>query len=307
MSSGDMMMNAKVEFAGSAKSFGAMRAERVGAGFFRTVGAPLRSGREFDDRDERDGASVILVNETMAGRVWPHQQAVGQTVELEGRAREVIGIVGDIQSAFPLAPKAPAVFRPATPSGFASPAMHGVTVLVRVVPGFDAPTRLRRLIEAIDPNVTVFRIKPVSDEIDTTLYFARFATFVYGGMGVFGLVLASVGLAGVTAYAVARRTNEIGIRIALGASRGSVLTLVLREGGVIILTGTMLGLAIALAATRALASSVEALAEATSTSISDPLVLLGGPALLGLVALVACYLPARRSMRIDPVVALRTE
>lgn len=156
MSSGDMMMNAKVEFAGSARSFGAMRAERVGAGFFGTVGAPLRSGREFDNRDERDGASVILVNETMAGRVWPHQQAVGQTVELEGRTREVIGVVGDIQSAFPLAPKVPAVFQPATPSGFASPAMHGVTVLVRVVPGFDAPTRLRRLIDALDPNVTVF-------------------------------------------------------------------------------------------------------------------------------------------------------
>jgi putative ABC transport system permease protein len=86
-----------------------------------------------------------------------------------------------------------------------------------------------------------------------------------------------------------------------------VVTLVLREGAVIILTGTLLGLAIALAATRALASSVDALAEATSTSISDPLVLLGGPARLGLVALAACYLPARRSMRIDPVVALRTE
>jgi predicted lysophospholipase L1 biosynthesis ABC-type transport system permease subunit len=170
----------------------------------------------------------------MAKQVWPHEQALGQPVELEGNTWEVIGVVSDIRSAFPLAPVIPAVYRPVTAAGFGAPAMHGVAVLVRVAPGFDAPLRLRRAMETIDPNVTVFQVKPMSDEIEQMLYFTRFATFVYGGMGVFGLVLASVGLAGVTAYAVARRTNEIGIRMALGATRSNVLMLVLREGGAII-------------------------------------------------------------------------
>jgi ABC-type antimicrobial peptide transport system permease subunit len=126
-------------------------------------------------------------------------------------------------------------------------------------------------------------------------------------MGVFGLILAAVGLAGVTAQAVARRTHEIGIRIALGARRGEVLWLVLRESSAIVAAGTVVGLGAALVVTWALASFVEALAETTRTSMSDPLLLIGGPALLAGLALVACYLPARRSTRINPVTALRAE
>jgi hypothetical protein len=307
MSSGEMMMSAKVEFAGSARSFGAMRADRVGAGFFQTVGAALLRGREFTERDEASAARVLIVNETMAGLVWPHEQAVGQLVDLEGSKWEVVGVVGDLRSAFPLAPKTPAVYRPVIREGFAAPAMHGVTVAVRVAPGFDAPVRLRRAIELIDPTVTVFQVKPVSDEIRQMLYLTSFATYVYGGMGVFGLLLASVGLAGVTAYSVARRGHEIGIRMALGATRMNVLALVLREGVAIVLFGTTVGLAVALAVTRALAAFVETLGSTTRTSISDPLLLLGAPTLLALVALAACYVPARRSSCIDPAVALRAD
>lgn len=307
MSSGEMMMNAKVEFAGSAKSFGATRADRVGEGFFRTVGAPLLSGREFTQPDERNGSRALIVNATMAQRVWPNEQAVGQVVDLEGSKWEVIGVVGDIRSAFPLAPRMPAVYRPVTPDGFAVSAMHGVAVVVRVAPGFDASVRLRQAIELIDPNVTVFQVKPVSDEVEQMLYLTTFATYIYGGMGLFGLLLASVGLAGVTAYSVARRSHEIGIRMALGATRRNVLALILREGGAIIVAGTVVGLAFALAATRALAGFVETLGRTTSTSIGDPLLLVGGPTVLVLVALAACYVPARRSTRIDPAAALRAD
>jgi putative ABC transport system permease protein len=115
------------------------------------------------------------------------------------------------------------------------------------------------------------------------------------------------GLAGITAYAVARRTHEIGIRMALGARPVDVLRLVLREGGVIAVAGTLVGLVIALAVLRALASFVEALAEATRTSASDPVLLLGAPALLASLALLACYLPARRATAVDPLLALRSE
>jgi ABC-type antimicrobial peptide transport system permease subunit len=232
---------------------------------------------------------------------------LGRTIDLDGTRREVIGVVGDIRSAFPLAPTQPGVYRPITPSGFAAPSKHGVTLAVRVAPGVDASTLLPREIEAIDAQVTVFEITRMVDDIAQTQYLAHFATVVYGGMGVFGLILAAVGLAGVTAQAVAQRRREIGIRMALGARYAGVLWLVLRESSAIIAAGTVAGLAAALGLTWALASVVETLAETTQTSMTDPLLLVGGPALLGALALVACYLPARRSTRIDPATVLRAE
>jgi predicted permease len=307
MSNSEALLSAKVDFVGGAKSLGATRADRVGAGFFETVGIPLLRGRTLDARDESDDARVLIVNETMARQVWPGDEPVGKTVDFDGARWQVIGVVGDIRPAFPLAPTLPAVYRPMTPAGFAMPSAHGVTVLVRGVPGFDAPARIREEVEAIDPRVTVFQITRMEDDVTQAQYLTQVATFVYGGMGVFGLILASVGLAGVTAHAVARRTHEIGIRMALGARRADVLWLVLRESSAIVVAGTIVGLAAALGVTWALASFVEALAETTHTSMSDPLLLVGGPALLAALALIACYLPARRSTRINPVTALRTE
>lgn len=160
---------------------------------------------------------------------------------------------------------------------------------------------------SISPDLTVVEIKPLTREVDQALFLARVATYTYGGIGVLALILAAAGLAGVTAYAVARRTREIGIRMALGAQRSHVLWLVLREGTGIILAGTVTGVVLALALTRALSGVVETLAETTRTSVSDPLLLLGGPALLMALALVACYIPARRSTRVDPISALRSE
>lgn len=307
MSGGDLMVNAKVEFAGSARSFGSMRADRIGSGFFRTLGAPVRHGREFSEADLRNEARVLIVNETMARQFWPGANPVGQIVEFEGEKWQVIGVASDIRSAFPLALAVAAVFRPAAPSGFGNPGLHGVTFLIRTEPGIDASATFREALDAVDPRATLFQLRPASAELDQMTYLTTFATFVYGGMGLFGLLLASVGLAGVTAFAVARRSHEIGIRVALGANRAKVLSLVLKEGGVILLAGTVIGLAIALAVTRALASFVETLGRATSTSLTDPLLLIGVPAALACLALGACLLPAARAIRIDPAVALRSE
>ncbi len=307
MASGEALMNAKIEFAEGARSLAAMRVDRVGAGFFETAGIALLRGREFIERDQADDSRALIVNETAAERVWPGEDAVGETMELEGETWQVIGVVRDVRLALPLAPPQAAVYRPVTPSGFAAPARHGVTVMLRATPGFDLPARLRREIAAIDPNVSVFQVRRISDEVDRMLYLARFGSIIYGGMGLFGMILASVGLAGVTAYAVARRTHEIGIRVALGARAGNVLWLVLREGAGIVAAGTVAGLGIALAATRALSYMVETVAETTRTSASDPLLLIGAPVLLAGLALMACYVPARRSTRIDPVAALRAE
>jgi ABC-type antimicrobial peptide transport system permease subunit len=182
-----------------------------------------------------------------------------------------------------------------------------VTIAVRVVPGTDGPSVLLNEARATAADLTVVDIRPLMREVDEAMFLARVATYTYGGMGILALVLATVGLAGVTAYAVARRTREIGIRMALGARRPQVLWLVLRESAGLILAGTFTGLVLALVLTRALSSVLEALAETTRTSLSDPLLLVGGPGVLIAVALTACYLPARRSIRIDPLQALRSE
>jgi hypothetical protein len=307
MSTGESMLSAKVEFAGGRASLGAVRADRVGARFFETAGIAVRHGRGFSERDQTDDSPAIVISRAMAERIWPGENAVGRRVEIDGAMAEVVGVVDDLRSAFPLAPTQPALYRPIAPSGFATPSKHGVLVAVRGVPGFDAASVLRREVDAIDPTVTIFDITRMTDDVAQASYLASFATVIYGGMGVFGLILASVGLAGVTAQAVSRRRREIGIRMALGARRADVLWLVLRESGAIVVAGTAAGLVAAIAVTRALGSVVEALAETTRTSITDPLLLVGGPALLAALALAACYLPARQSVRIDPATTLRAE
>ena len=139
------------------------------------------------------------------------------------------------------------------------------------------------------------------------MFLVRMGLWIYGFLGVFGLILASVGLAGVTAYSVARRGREIGIRVALGAGRHDVLGLVMREGAALVMVGTVIGMAGAWAAAKVLSAMVSVVASATSASMTDPLLLVGAPVLLATLALLACYLPARKSMSIDPSRALRQE
>jgi putative ABC transport system permease protein len=182
-----------------------------------------------------------------------------------------------------------------------------VTVVVRAQPGFDAAVSLRRQVEAIDAQVAVLDIRRMEDLVEQVYYMARVAAGIYGALGVFALILAAVGLAGVTAYSVARRTHEIGIRVALGASRRNILGLVLRESAALFAVGDAIGLVVALAMMRVLGSILDAMAQATQTSASDPAILVGAPALLAGLALAACYIPARKSVRIDPAAALRSE
>ena len=307
LSGAELVMNARTDLAGGTASLGAMRTDRVGAGFFETIGIPILRGRGFTAADHMDESRVVIVNENMARKAWPASDALGQPLTLGNETWQVVGVVGDMRSAFPLAPTLPAVYQPVTPAGFAVPSKTGVTLAVRIAPGVDGTVLLERAVDAIDPSLTVVGVKPMTQEVEQALFLARAATVVYGGMGVLGLILASVGLAGVTAYAVARRTREIGIRMALGARRSQVLWLVLREGAVIVVAGTVTGVALALALTRPLAGVVEAFGETTRLSVSDPRLLIGGPALLVGLALMACYLPARRSTQIDPVAALRAE
>ena len=304
---GEQVVVTKPESDRDSKVVRTVNGERVGARYFETLRIPILTGRDFRDIDQKDDSRVAIVNQMLARQLWPGQDAVGRRLESEGTVYEIIGVARDVRSTLLVVPTQPCVYRPMLPSGFSRPPREGVTLLVRAEPGVDAPVQLRRDLAAIDPNVTVFKVSTMTDEVNQMLYLVRASTTVYGAAGLFGLILAAVGLAGVTAQAVARRSHEIGIRIALGAGRGDVLRLVLKEGAVLVIIGTVIGQVAAFAMIRVLRTVLTALAELTRVSASDPLLLIGASLLLATVALLACYLPARRSARIDPAAALRAE
>jgi hypothetical protein len=255
----------------------------------------------------RTGAGIVIVNEAMGRAEWPGREAVGQVLDTGNARYDVIGVVGNIRPVFAFDPAASQIYFPATPADLATPSASGVTLYVRAVPGADGVVLVRRELAGIDDTLTVFDTGSMAEQVNRMLYLMRVVTVLYGGVGVFGLLLASVGLGGVTAHAVARRTHEIGIRVALGASPGRVLRLVLTEGVSIIGVATVLGLLAAFATLQVLRSFIEALAALTKTSASDPLLIAGAPVVLAALALLACYLPARRALRVNPVEALRAE
>ena len=284
-----------------------IRQEHVGEGFFEAVGVEISPGRSFGPSDQTDGSRVVIVNQTTVDETWPGQDPIGQVLDLEGDRYQVIGVAPDFRSGGILERSRMGVFLPMEPSSFERPSSQGVTLLVRTDPGVDIRNAIRNEIALIDPNLTLFNVSLLSDQVETMLFMVRLTMIIYGGIGVFGLLLAAVGLGGVTAYAVAQRTKEIGIRMALGAPRGEVMKLVLKEGAILVILGTIIGQAFAFGTTRALGSYFAALATMTDTTTSDPLLLVGAPLLLGFLTMLACYLPARRSTRIDPLTALRQE
>ena len=159
----------------------------------------------------------------------------------------------------------------------------------------------------MDPSLTPFNARSMTEQIDQMMYPIRAATWTYGVIGVFGLILASVGLAGLTPYSVAQRGREIGIRMALGARGADVLGLVMKQGMALVAIGTIIGMAGAWAGHRLMSGFMSTVARTTGKSVEDPVLLIGAPLLLAGLALVASYVPARKSLRIDPVVALRQE
>jgi ABC-type antimicrobial peptide transport system permease subunit len=182
-----------------------------------------------------------------------------------------------------------------------------MTIMVRSDAGADALSGVRREIAFIDPKLNIFNMRTLSDFLEQSRASQRSAVNTYGGIGLFGLLLAAIGLAGVTAYAVAQRRKEIGIRMALGARKGQVLALVLREGIALVSVGTVLGLLGAFGLAKALAAVTNVFVESLNVGTNDPRLLAGAPLLLAMLAMLACYLPARKATKIDPLKALREE
>ena len=284
--------------------------ETVGAGYFAALSEPMLAGREFEERDQwrqAYGAKAlpVVLNETAERRLFGNGNGIGKRVRDEKQSYEVAGVVGDLKNGIGISQSV--IYLPLTGRDFARPPAGGMTILVRSDAGGDALSSIRSEIAFIDPKLNIFHVQTLSEYLDRSRSSTRFSIQTYGGIGVFGLVLAAIGLAGITAYSVAQRRKEIAIRTALGASRAQVLRLVLREGAALVSVGTALGLLGAVAIAKMLSALTSIFVEALRVGTDDLRLLIGAPLLLAAVTMLACYVPARRSARINPLQALREE
>jgi predicted permease len=284
--------------------------ETVGAGYFATLGEPMLAGREFVEPDQRthaDGSQTLpaVLNESAARGFFRNGNAIGKRVRDDKQSYEVVGLARDLKDVQGFSQ--PIIYLPLTPRNYARPSAGGITILVRSDAGTDALSAIRNEIALIDPNLNIFNIQTLGAYLDRSRSALRFSVQTYGGIGVFGLVLAAIGLAGITAYSVAQRRKEIAIRTALGASRTQVLGLVLREGAALVGVGTALGFLGAIALAKIVSALANMFVDALRIGTNDPRLLVGAPLLLAAVAMLACYVPARRSVQIDPLKALREE
>lgn len=276
--------------------------ESVSRGYFETLGARLQQGRTFNEADVADHPTVVIINETTARTFWPNESPIGKRVSDSGRERtyfEVVGVVSDL--AFPGDLGEPYTrFESFVPVAQAAPAY--LTIVLRTSSNAEAlGTPLRNAVAELDPSLPVYRIRTAQSSVDQGLGSISLLGSLLGAFAIVGLILAAIGIYGVVSYTVVQRTGELGIRMALGAQSRDVLWLVLGKGALLVLIGAVLGGASAYAVSRLLLSLIPSL------PTYDPLVLVLTSLVLVAVAMVACYIPARRATRVDPLSALRSE
>lgn len=274
----------------------------VSPGNFETLGIPLLGGRDFTDRDDEKAPYVAIVNQTFVKQYWPHQDPIGRhfrSVNDPAHSIEVVGVAKDARYIFVRGPEYPLVYFPF--------AQHAGTSLetLQVRTAGDPKTmipELERTIESLAPDLPVFEVKTMTEALYTLNGFLAYevAAGLAAAMGILGLVLSVVGVYGVISYAASQRSHEIGVRMALGAQPRQILRMILRQGIVIVAVGLVLGVLAALAAARVVGAFL-------TVSPTDPVTYVAVSALLTLVALAACAIPARRAMRVDPMVALHYE
>jgi putative ABC transport system permease protein len=275
--------------------------EPVTDGYFQTLGIRLLAGRTFGPGDTSDRPPVVIINETMANRFWPNESPVGKRIArvLNRTWMEVVGVVNDVR--FPGSVPEPytrlQVFRPLAQS---PPPVVNISLRTRTAP--DALVEeVRRAVAELDASQAVQRIRPARALVEQGLGNLTLLGTLLGAFAALGLVLACIGIYGVTSYAVAQRTAEFGIRLALGASTRHVLSLAVVRGIGLIVLGVMVGLAGAYGVSRFLIATIPSL------PTKDPGALIGIGLALTIVGSIACYLPARRATKVDPLVALRCE
>jgi predicted permease len=273
----------------------------VSSDYFKSIGLPLLKGRDFQPSDMRAGNyfapnSVAIVDEELARRFWPNGDALGAGISWnrEGPWATVVGIVATAQLK-DLAEESKGTFY--------LPAYFGSSTLVLRASGDPRPLTqaIREQVLAVDKNQPVYDIKTMDERVALTLETRRFAVVLLGIFGGLALLLAAIGLYGVLAFAVSQRTREIGIHMALGAQVRDVLSMVIKQGMSLVLFGVVLGVAGSLALTRAMRSLL------FEVSATDPATFALVPLLLAIVGFIACYIPAHRATKVDPLVALRYE
>ena len=276
--------------------------EEASIQYFETLGARLQQGRTFNEGDVADRPRVIVINETAARTFWPNESPIGKRVSNPGPNKvfvEIVGVVNDL--AFPGSLGEPYTrFQAFVPVAQAAPAY--LTILLRTSASAETlGNSLRNSIAGLDPSLPIFRIRTARVAVDQGLGSISLLGSLLGAFATVGLILAAIGIYGVVSYTVVQRTGELGIRMALGAQARDVLWLVLSKGAVLVLIGALLGVAGAYGVSRLLISVIPSL------PTRDPIILaVTGLALL-LVGLLACYIPARRATRVDPLVALKSE
>ena len=275
----------------------------VTPGYFRTMRIPLRGGRDFEARDSEKASRVAMVNETFVRRFLSNTNPVGQHIlldsdEPEPETLEIIGVVADAKQNEIGAPTPPEMYQP-----FAQSPNRRLWLVFRTMTDnlAGAQTAVRRVIHEQDTDVYVGNLQPMASLIGKTLAQPRFNMMLLGLFAGVAMVLAAIGIYGVIAYSVAQRTREIGIRMALGAQRAEMLGMILRQSLSVVVIGLAIGLVAAFAATRLLASLL------FGVGANDVFTYASVVFLLGSAALLASYIPARRAMKIDPMVALRYE
>jgi predicted permease len=283
-------------------------------GYFRTMGARLLAGRDFTERDTPDAPGVVVINETLARRHWPAEDSLGKRIRLpnlgagnpwapQWQTMTVVGVLKDVkQNSWTDAPSNE-IYLPFQQSrGFYAGRFASMTVVVRTaVEPQSLAAAVREAVRELDHGLPVSDVVSMEQVIADTLWQPRFNLQLIGLFAALALALAAVGLYGVTSYAVAQRTHEVGLRMALGAQRRDVLKLVVGQGMKLALLGVALGLLASLALTRLMA---RLLFEVSATDFTTFAVI---ALVLVVIALAACWIPARRATKVDPIVALRCE
>jgi putative ABC transport system permease protein len=276
----------------------------TGVDYFRTMGIPIVKGRDFNDRDQHGSPQVAIITEEFARQYFPNEDPIGKrispgisTYDDERRYREIVGVVADIRNRRLDSPPAPAYYVPQTQIPFSQ-----VTVVVKTL---NEPRSLvsgmTKEVAAMDADLPLFAVKTMREYLSSSVATPRFSTTLLSIFAAVALVLTLVGLYGVMSYSVAQRTNEIGIRLALGAQSRDVLLMIVKQGSMLIGLGLGIGLLGAYAASKLVASLL------FGVTAKDPFTFVAVAVLLGLVGLLACYIPAWRATKVDPMEALRCE
>jgi predicted permease len=276
----------------------------AGEEYFRTMGIPLVRGRMFGEQDDWNSPHVALISQSLARQRWPNQDPIGQVIDfgnMDGNLKPltIIGIIGDVRARGLDLPPSPIIYVDYRQRGLN--ANSSPTIVMRsAAPTGEIVSAARSIFHDLAPDVPV-KFSTFADEMGGWLADRRFLLLLVGLFAAAALALAAVGIYGVVAFSVTRRTQEIGIRMALGAQRSNVLRMILGEGARLAVLGVAIGIAASFVITRLLSSLL------FGVNATDPITFAGVAALLSLVALLASYLPARRAMRLDPNTALHYE